>query len=170
MSQLHVQTQPLHIETAGELISPSGEVLTSTRFVRWVGRESRNTVGNAKATFQREPMVTAVTPASVAALQAPPRAGYWREDTLNDAQQRQGHPARATAVKQRGVRAQARMAATAAKENSNSLLQNFTELINPRKESDREEHSCLIPCDLKMFHISEFCGKLTISTCKRGSL
>lgn len=40
-----------------------------------MGREARNTVGNAKATLQREAMVTAVTPASVAALHAPLRAG-----------------------------------------------------------------------------------------------
>lgn len=136
-----------------------------------MGREARNTVGNAKATFQREPMVTAVTPASVAALQAPPRAGYWREDTLNDAQQRHGHPARATVVKQRRVRAQAHMAANCSKREFQQPLTEFhRELISPRKGSDREEHSCLIHCDLKMFHINELFRKLTILTCKRGSL
>lgn len=47
----------------------------STCFIRGVGRKARNTVGNTKAALQKEPLVTQVTPVSVAALQAPPRAG-----------------------------------------------------------------------------------------------
>lgn len=47
----------------------------SACFIRRVGREARNAVGNTKATLQKEPLVTAVTPGAVAALQAPPRAG-----------------------------------------------------------------------------------------------
>lgn len=48
---------------------------SSACFIRGVGREARNAVGNTKITLQKEPMVTEVTSVSVAALQTPLRAG-----------------------------------------------------------------------------------------------
>ena len=65
-----------------------------------MGREAGNTVGDTKATLQKEPMVTEVTPVSVAAPQAPPGAGYRREDTLNEAGQRHRRPEGATSDKE----------------------------------------------------------------------
>lgn len=66
--------------------------LTSTCFIRGVGGEVRNAVGNTEATPQREPMVTDVTSVPAAALQARPRAGCPREDTVDEAQPRHRHP------------------------------------------------------------------------------
>lgn len=98
------------------------EALTSTCLVRGVGREARNAAGNTKATLQKEPMVTEVTPVSSAALQTPPRAGYRREDTLNEAQRRRKHPASATRDKElESARTTDTWPPTAVKENFNSF-------------------------------------------------
>ena len=77
-----------------------GEALTSTCLIRRVGREARNTVGKTKTALQKEALVTEVTPVSAAALQAPLRAGYQRQDTSNQAGRRHRHSARATSDKE----------------------------------------------------------------------
>lgn len=52
-----------------------GVYFASTRLIRRVGGEARNTVGKTKTALQKEALVTEVTPVSAAALQAPLRAG-----------------------------------------------------------------------------------------------
>lgn len=106
-----------------------GEALTSACFIRGMGREARNAVGNTKITLQKEPMVTEVTSVSVAALQTPLRAGYQREDMLSEAKQRHWHPTRATSDRERKSESTRNTwSSTAAKDNSNSFLRSFIQI------------------------------------------